>query len=120
MSKPELLDPDLSKALHRFKGGLEARAAKDAAEPQPPAKIVQFPLPFPAETPPGKLPIAQLDDGEWVMLRSLIGAKDFATAEAKALKEASKAGQGRRERRRPRRSPATLAVPRIPLRQGER
>jgi len=52
MSKPELLDPDLSKALHRFKDGLEARAAKDAAEPQPPAKIVQFPLPFPAETPP--------------------------------------------------------------------
>jgi hypothetical protein len=52
MSKPELLDPDLSNALHRYKEGVEARAAKDAAEPRPPAKIVQFPLPFPAETPP--------------------------------------------------------------------
>ena len=30
----------------------EVRAAKDAAAPRPTAKIVQFPLPFPEETPP--------------------------------------------------------------------
>ena len=52
MSKSELVPADLSQALQRFKQGMETRAAKEAAEPRPSAKIVQFPLPFPDETPP--------------------------------------------------------------------
>jgi len=52
MSKSELVPADLSEALQRFKQGMETRAAKEAAEPRPSAKIVQFPLPFPDETPP--------------------------------------------------------------------
>jgi TrfA protein len=52
MSTPESLPPDLSNALQRIKHGIDARSAKEASEPRPSAKIVQFPLPFPAETPP--------------------------------------------------------------------
>ena len=52
MSKPELTDPDLSLTIQRWQRSFEARAAKEAAEPRPPGKVVQFPLPFPDDSPP--------------------------------------------------------------------
>jgi len=38
--------------MTRLQQAFEARAKKDAAAPRPPAKIVQFPLAFPEESPP--------------------------------------------------------------------
>ena len=52
MSEPEPLNPELAGTIRRMQQAVEARAAKEAAEPRPPAKIVQFPLPFPDDTPP--------------------------------------------------------------------
>jgi hypothetical protein len=57
MSKTDLVlaqlsNAELSLALQNLKQGMEARAARAAAEPQHSAKIVQFPLPFPEDTPP--------------------------------------------------------------------
>jgi hypothetical protein len=52
MSKPELEDPDLSNSIQRWQQAFESRAVKESAEPRLPAKIVQFPLPFPENAPP--------------------------------------------------------------------
>ena len=52
MSEPEPLNPEFAGTIRRMQQAVEARAAKDAAAPRPPAKIVQFPLPFPDDTPP--------------------------------------------------------------------
>ncbi len=52
MSEPEPTDPELVGTIRRLQQAFEARAKADAAAPRPPAKIVQFPLPFPEETPP--------------------------------------------------------------------
>src|SRR5271170_770451 len=52
MSEPEPLNPELAGTIRRMQQAVEARAAKEAAAPRPPAKIVQFPLPFPDDTPP--------------------------------------------------------------------
>jgi hypothetical protein len=38
--------------ISRTQQAIETRRALDATKPPPPAKIVQFPLPFPQETPP--------------------------------------------------------------------
>jgi hypothetical protein len=54
MSQPEPTDSDVEAVVmvRRLQQAFEARVAKDAAAPRPPAKIVQFPLPFPEESPP--------------------------------------------------------------------
>ena len=52
MSKPEPEDPDIFNSLQRLQQHVEARAAKGGAEPRPAGKIVQFPLPFPEDSPP--------------------------------------------------------------------
>lgn len=52
MSKPETTDPELSHTIQRWQKSFEARAAKEAAEPRSSGKVVQFPLPFPDDTPP--------------------------------------------------------------------
>src|SRR5271170_1123622 len=52
MSEPEPLNPEAVALIRRMQQASEARAAKEGAEPRPPAKIVQFPLPFPDDTPP--------------------------------------------------------------------
>jgi hypothetical protein len=52
MSNPEPIDPGISDAIQRWQKSFEARATREGAEPRPPAKIVQFPLPFPEDTPP--------------------------------------------------------------------
>ena len=38
--------------IRRLQQAFEARAKKEAAAPRLPAKIVQFPLPFPEDSPP--------------------------------------------------------------------
>ncbi len=52
MSQPEPTDPEFVGTIRRLEQAFEARAKKDAEAPRPPAKIVQFRLPFPDETPP--------------------------------------------------------------------
>src|SRR5277367_6301847 len=52
MAQPEPTDPEVGGMIRRLQQAFEARAAKDAVAPRPPAKIVQFPLPFPEESPP--------------------------------------------------------------------
>jgi hypothetical protein len=52
MAIPELQNPDLSKALNSLHQRVSDRAAQEAAAPPPPAKIVQFPIPFPEDKPP--------------------------------------------------------------------
>jgi hypothetical protein len=52
MSEPEPVDPEAAGIIRRLQQAFEARAKKEAAEPRPPAKIVQFPLPFPEDSPP--------------------------------------------------------------------
>jgi hypothetical protein len=52
MAEPEPTDPELAGSIRRLQQAFDARAAKEAAAPRPSAKIVQFPLPFPEETPP--------------------------------------------------------------------
>ena len=52
MSQPERTDPEAAGIIRRLKQAFEARAEKEAAAPRPPAKVVQFPLPFPEDSPP--------------------------------------------------------------------
>jgi len=53
MSKQEPTDNELSSSIQRWQKSFEARAAaEEAVETRPPAKIVQFPLPFPEDAPP--------------------------------------------------------------------
>jgi TrfA protein len=52
MSNLGPLPADLAKSLQNLKQGMEARVAKENQDPRPTGKIVQFPLPFPNETPP--------------------------------------------------------------------
>jgi hypothetical protein len=52
MSKPENVDPDIFNSLQRLQQHVEARAAKEGAESRPSGKVVQFPLPFPENSPP--------------------------------------------------------------------
>jgi len=52
MSKPELTDPDLSLSIQRWRKSFEAHAAKEGAESCSAGAVVQFPLPFPDNTPP--------------------------------------------------------------------
>ena len=52
MSQPEPTDPELVGTIRRLQQAFEARAKEEAAAPRPPAKIVQFPLPFPEDSPP--------------------------------------------------------------------
>jgi TrfA protein len=52
MSNLDPLPADLAKSLQNLKQGMEARVAKENQDPRPTGKIVQFPLPFPNETPP--------------------------------------------------------------------
>lgn len=51
MTKPELADTELSPALKKLGAAIAQREARDAARPVP-AKIVQFPIPFPEDKPP--------------------------------------------------------------------
>lgn len=51
MSQPEPI-PEAAALIRRMQQAAEIRAAKDAAAPRQPAKIVQFPLPFPEDSPP--------------------------------------------------------------------
>lgn len=52
MSQPEPTDLESVGMIRRLQQAFEARAKKEAAAPRPPAKIVQFPLPFPEDSPP--------------------------------------------------------------------
>ena len=52
MAQPESTDPEAVGMVRRLQQAFEARAQKDVAAPRPPAKIVQFPLPFPEDSPP--------------------------------------------------------------------
>ena len=52
MSQPEPTDPELVGTIRRLQQAFEARAKEEAAAPRPPARIVQFPLPFPEDSPP--------------------------------------------------------------------
>ena len=52
MSQPESTDPEAAGMIRRLQQAFEARAKKEAAAPRPPAKVVQFPLPFPEDSPP--------------------------------------------------------------------
>ena len=52
MSEPEPTDPEAVGMLRRLQQAFEARAKKEATAPRPSAKIVQFPLPFPEDSPP--------------------------------------------------------------------
>jgi len=52
MAESEPIDPELAGNIRRLQQAFEARAKKEAEAPRPPAKIVQFPLPFPEDSPP--------------------------------------------------------------------
>lgn len=52
MSNPHFASGELSKALQNLKQSVEARVAKAGEDIRPVGKIVQFPLPFPDQTPP--------------------------------------------------------------------
>jgi hypothetical protein len=52
MSRPENLDPDIFNSLQRLQQHVEARTANEGAESRPSSKVVQFPLPFPENSPP--------------------------------------------------------------------
>jgi hypothetical protein len=52
MVQPEPILDEFERITARAKAAVAARSAAEAAKPPPPAKIVQFPLPFPDETPP--------------------------------------------------------------------
>lgn len=52
MAQSEPALSEIDKTLARVREAAAARAAAEALKPPPPAKIVQFPLPFPDDTPP--------------------------------------------------------------------
>jgi hypothetical protein len=52
MSEPDPIDPQAVGMIRRLKQAFEARSEREAAAPRPLAKIVQFPLPFPEDSPP--------------------------------------------------------------------
>ena len=52
MAKAEPEDPDIFNSLQRLQQHVEARTAKEEAAARPVGKVVQFPLPFPEDSPP--------------------------------------------------------------------